>query len=127
MAFSIRDLIRTREAFDQKFNGLTYLIKGLVLILISLFLYYQLANGLKADYIVYTMILATLVSSYKEIWELVKSLYRGLVVSRADILVQINNEKWEQIEARKSEYTSTMTDKAPEYLHRKDPKPTDSW
>jgi len=70
---------------------------------------------------VYTMILATLVSSYKEIWELVKSLYRGLVVSRADILVQINNEKWEQIEARKAEYISTMTDKSPEYVKGKSP------
>ena len=37
-AVSIRYLVRAQEAYDQKFNGLTYLIKGVALILISLFL-----------------------------------------------------------------------------------------
>ena len=114
----IRDLIRKSEEYDQRFNGLTDLIKGGALTLISLSLYSQLTSGMSPDYIVYAMILAPLLTYYKVIWELRKRIFRAIFESRAEILVQLNNNRWEQIEASKLEYSSTLTNKAPEYLHR---------
>ena len=114
-AVSIRYLVRAQEAYDQKFNGLTYLIKGVALILISLFLYYQLENGIGAGYIVSAMILAPLLPHAKEIWDSRGRVYRAIFESRAEILIQHNNERWEQLEDRKFEYVSTLTAKSPEY------------
>lgn len=116
--FGIRDLIRRAEEYDQRFNGLTALIKGGALILISLFLYYQITIGMRPDYIVYAMIFAPLLTYYKVIWKLRKRIFRGIFESRAEILVQLNNNRWEQIEAHKLEYSSTLTNRAREYLHR---------
>ena len=118
--FGIRDLIRKGEEYDQKFNGLTALIKAAALILISLFLYYQLTSGVSPEYILFAMIVAPLLSYYKVIWDFRTRIFRGVFESRADILVQLNNERWEQVEARKLEYTSKIGDKAQEYLQAKD-------
>lgn len=116
--FSIRDLIRKREAYDQKFNGLTYLTKGIALILISLFLYYKLGSGLDPAYIVFAMILAPILSSCRSLWESATRMYRALFESRADILVQLNNKRWQELEDGKLEYTSAVIDKVPAYIHR---------
>lgn len=116
--FGTRELIRNREEYDQKFNGLTYLVRGTALILISLFLYYLLTNGLNGLNIVCAMVLGSALSSYREIGELVNSLFRGVVESRADILIRINNEKWRQLEASKLEYATAIKERSPEFLHR---------
>jgi hypothetical protein len=111
-AVGTRGLIRNVEEYGQKFYGLTLLIKGIALILISLFLYYQLSNGLKVEYVIYVLILGPLLSSYKELWDLVKRMYRAMLESRADILVQLNNMKWQELEDRKIEYTSSLINQA---------------
>lgn len=117
--FGVRDLIRKREEYDQKFNGLTYLTKGIALILISLFLYY-LANGFSAAFVVWAMILAPLLSYCKVIWDSRDRIYRAVFESRAEILVQHNNKQWEQLEDCKLEYISTLTAKTPQYLHNRE-------
>jgi hypothetical protein len=115
----IRDLIREREEYDQKFNGLTALIKGIALILISVFLYYLLTRGLKPEYIIFVMIVAPLLSYSKVIWESKNRIFRAVFESRADVMVQINNDRWQQLEDQKTEYVSIMTDKSPAYVESK--------
>jgi hypothetical protein len=117
-ALGIRALISKVEEYGQKFYGLTFLIKGIALILISLFLYYQLSNGLTAEYVIYILILGPLLSSYKEWWDLGKRMHRAMFQSRADILVQINNRRWQELEDRKLEYASTLIKHASEYRDR---------
>lgn len=114
-AVGIRALISKVEEYGQKFYGLTFLIKGIALTLISLFLYYQLSNGLNAEYVIYVLILGPLLSSYKELWDLGKRMYRAMFQSRADILVQLNNKRWQELEDRKIEYPSSLIKRAPEY------------
>ena len=117
-AVGIRALISKVEEYGQKFYGLTFLIKGIVLILISLFLYYKLNSGLDPAYIVFAMILAPVVSSHRSLWESGKRMYRALFESRADILVQLNNKRWQELEDGKLEYTSATIHKVPKYARR---------